>query len=596
MTEHTKVDHSMENLDETAAVTAGPTVLEKSKPRSANMASNKVECNACPVLCQITEGRTGACDRWGNEDGRLVRVDPVVLMRRLDDTGLATRHEPVAGEPPQTLANTQDRDVDASAITDPNELFVSGVGSGTTYPDYKPAPFIVSSQAAGVDMVTVVTEGIFSYCSFKVKIDTDRYLGPEQSNIRYKGEIVGHVTTAEYGSQMLSLGGVHHLTGGSKKEGRLTCDMMMALGNKQAVELAIDGGAQLVVQAGKAPIVDGVEEKRMRVGCGSATIGIFAKQWFGHVDEVVVVDDHITGVLSEHQAGRCLDIPPSGIKMKGRKSTPGRYFQVANPGNGWGGTDISDPLSIIEGFDPEVAWPGLRLLITSTTGEHAEYYELDDTLTPQPKPMPEALQKTVDRIGENCEPSLASVLFLAGAGGSLRAGVTENPIWLTNSIKNALVNVTCGGAPAYIWSGGGITVMVDVLRMPDNAFGYVPTPAIVAPIEFSMKRDDYIRLGGHAEAVRPIADVVKTERHRTMSTAPGRWHKSPCWPDPVLCAGHDTLDGRRSTGATRPGRGVAGPVARRPPAFPAWSHRSDHGCRRCDVGRAGRHRGRLAAL
>ena len=52
-------------------------------------------------------------------------------------------------------------------------VFVTGVGSGTTYPDYKPAPFIVSSEQAGVDMVTVVTEGIFSYCSFKVKVGRD---------------------------------------------------------------------------------------------------------------------------------------------------------------------------------------------------------------------------------------------------------------------------------------------------------------------------------------------------------------------------------------------------------------------------------------
>jgi hypothetical protein len=37
----------------------------------------------------------------------------------------------------------------------------------------------VSSEIDGVDMVTVVTEGIFSYCGVKVKIDTDRYLGPE---------------------------------------------------------------------------------------------------------------------------------------------------------------------------------------------------------------------------------------------------------------------------------------------------------------------------------------------------------------------------------------------------------------------------------
>ncbi len=76
-------------------------------------------------------------------------------------------------------------------------------------------------------MVTVVTEGIFSYCGVKVKIDTDRYLGPEQAAVRAKGEAVGHVTTAEYGSQMLSLGGVHHLTGGSKKEGVVTCDALL---------------------------------------------------------------------------------------------------------------------------------------------------------------------------------------------------------------------------------------------------------------------------------------------------------------------------------------------------------------------------------
>jgi hypothetical protein len=49
----------------------------------------------------------------------------------------------------------------------------------------------------------VVTEGIFSYCGLKVKIDTDRYLGPEQREVRVGGEQVGHVTTAEYGSQML---------------------------------------------------------------------------------------------------------------------------------------------------------------------------------------------------------------------------------------------------------------------------------------------------------------------------------------------------------------------------------------------------------
>ena len=45
------------------------------------------------------------------------------------------------------------------------------------------------------------------------------------THAKRKGEVVGHVSTAEYGSQMLSLGGVHHITGGSKKEGRTTVDM-----------------------------------------------------------------------------------------------------------------------------------------------------------------------------------------------------------------------------------------------------------------------------------------------------------------------------------------------------------------------------------
>ena len=291
------------------------------------------------------------------------------------------------------------------------------------------------------------------------------------------------ITTAER-FQMLSLGGVNHLTGGTKKEGNVTCRAMMALCNKEAVEVTIDDGSALVVQAGKAPIIDGIEEQRMRVGCGSATIGIFAQQWFGEADEVVVVDDHITGVLSEHQAGKVLNMPPSGIKMSGRRSTPGRYFQVAEPGSGWGGTDIKDPLAIIEGFDPEVAWPGMRLLMTSTTGEDAIYCVLDDDLRPVETDMPHPLEVVVDRIGENCEPSLSTVLFMGGAGGSLRAGVTENPVHLTRSVRRRLTRVTMGGAPVYVWPGGGITAMVDVMQMPDQSFGHVPTPAIVAPIEF----------------------------------------------------------------------------------------------------------------
>ncbi len=487
----------------------------RSRPRSDKIASDKIECNACPVLCLISPGKSGACDRYANAAGTLVRVDPVVILRKLRSTHPNEAQKASAHIVPFLVgSNLRSASSDADAVDATESLFVTGVGASTTYPDYKPAPFIVSSEYEGVDTVTVVTEGIFSYCSYRVKIDTDRWLGPEQASIRYNGEQVGHVTTAEYGSQMLSLGGVHHLTGGSKKEGRTTLEMMAALGNKQAVSLDIEGGARLNIQAGRAPVVNGVEEKRMRVGCGSAAVGIFAKQFFGLVDEVVVVDDHITGVLTEHQAGRCLDMRPSGIKLLGRKSTPGRYFQVAAPGTGWGGTDIDDPLSIIEGWDAQRAWPGQRILMTSTTGEQAEWFVLDAALKPQRGTMPDAVAEVIQRIVDNCEPSLTTVLFVAGAGGSLRAGATGNPVLLTQAIKRSLVNVTCGGAPAYVWPGGGITVMVDVSRMPDNSFGTVPTPAIVAPLEFSMRLKDYELMGGHMAHVQPIEQVL----------AEGAWH------------------------------------------------------------------------
>ena len=476
------------------------------------MADDAVRCDACPVLCYIKPGRTGSCDRYGNHEGKLVRLDPHVVLDRAMKRG-----ESVV--PFLERARDWDGSLIHQSEVSHGETFVTAIGAGTTYPDYKPAPFIISSQVEGVDMVTVVTEGIFSYCGVKVKIDTDRHLGAECSAVRAEGEVVGHVTTSEYGSQMLSLGGVRHLTGGSRHEGTATCDALLNLCNGKAVELKIDDGANVVVQAGKPPIVDGAQEERMRVGCGSATIGMFAKQWFGKVDDVVVVDDHITGVLSEHQAGKLLGVPETGIKLKGRRSTPGRYFQVAEPGTSWGGTDLEDPLTILGKFSAKKAWPGLRLLMVSTTGEHYGYFELDEGLKPREKELPADLRESVARIKENCEPALCTVLFMGGAGGSLRAGVTENPVKLTHSVRDALTRVTCGGAPVYVWPGGGITFMADVTRMPQNAFGYVPTPALVAPIEFTLRLADYAALGGYMEHVRPLSSISAENESRRRVTA-----------------------------------------------------------------------------
>ncbi len=464
-------------------------------PPAERVRAEKIRCDACPVMCYIAEGQSGACDRYANVGGRIVRVDPLTVF----DRRLAVGDE---------LRPFLAADWDGNPTLDA-DIAVTGLGAGTTYPDYKPAPFIVSREVNGADTVTVVTEAIYSYCGVKVKIDTDRHIGREGAVVRADGEAVGLVITPEYGSQMLSLGGVGHLTGGSKREGRVTCDTLMALCNREAVALTVDGGAGVLVQAGRAPVVDGIPEERMRVGCGSATIGMFAAQWQGLVDEVVVVDDHITGVVSEHQAGKVIGWPDTGIRVKGRRSTPGRYFRVAEPGTGWGGTDIADPLSILGPWDGRRgARPGLTVLMVSTTGDHRAYYVLDDGLRPVEHPLPPALEPTVALIAENCEPALCTVMFMAGAGGSLRAGVTRNPVGLTRAVQGGQVRVTCGGAPAWVWPGGGITLMVDVLAMPERSFGYVPTPALVAPLEFTMPRDIYCALGGHDGAVRSVADVL----------------------------------------------------------------------------------------
>jgi hypothetical protein len=292
----------------------------------------KIRCDACPVMCYIADGTSGACDRYANHAGALVRLDPLTIIQSSRDV------VPFMGE-----GAAEDWDGDILKGTRP---FVTAIGAGTTYPDDKPAPFIASQEIEGVDMVTVVTEGIFSYCGVKVKIDTDRHIGHERDFVRVDGEPIGHVMTAEYGSKMLSLGGVEHLTGGTKKEGRVTCDALLRLCNREAVTMVI-----------------GEED---------------------HATEVVV-DDHITGVLSEHETGKQLGMSPTDIKIKGRRSTPGRYFQVAKPGTGWGGTDIEDPLMILGQFNPKVAWEGLWLFMVATTGEPFSYYERDTDLVPQKK-------------------------------------------------------------------------------------------------------------------------------------------------------------------------------------------------------------------
>src|SRR5207253_11100035 len=95
-----------------------------------------------------------------------------------------------------------------------------------------------------------------------------------------------------------------------------------------------------------------------------------------------------------------------------------------------------------------------------------------------------------------------------------RAGVSGTHAPLTRSVRDALTQVALAGVPAYVRPGGGITLTVDVARMPDKSFGYVPTPALVAPIEFTLRADDYAALGGYASRAVTLEDVLRANKVR----------------------------------------------------------------------------------
>jgi hypothetical protein len=57
--------------------------------------------------------------------------------------------------------------------------------------------------------------------------------------------------------------------------------------------------------------------------------------------------------------------------------------------------------------------------------------------------------------------------------------------------------------------------------MPAGSFGHVPTPALVGPIEFTLPRAEYAALGGYADRVRPLAEVLETARPRAIALPDG---------------------------------------------------------------------------
>lgn len=443
-------------------------------------------CGHCPVLCRIHPGGLGACKMYANMDGEIVRVRPLAVPGALEAPDMKVER----------------------AISRP---LIYAWGAGTEYPDFVPAPGIVEANVDGVDVVTCVTEVPLSYCSVKVKVDTNMDIGREGAPIYRDEKLVGHVTTEEYGAKMLAVGGVHLI---SQKGGLFVARTMADIANRERVTLQVENGAVLELQVGHAPVINGVEDTKMRVGCGSATLGIFGPQLAEVADETIVVDPHITGLLTEHAVGRALGLTYSGVTPVGRRSSIGRYF--GDPGPGWGGTNIMRPEDAIKSIDMSRARPGMTIFVVETNGGQAALLEVQADGSLRQLPLTDKAIQMRDLIAESSQPANVSALFYGGVGGSARAGISTAPMRVNRAVHSGKMRLTVCGAPTHLLPGGNIIFGVDVSKVPAGVFYVTPTPAIILPFEYTTTKEVFMEIQGRHESLRQMQPFLADHRWETL--------------------------------------------------------------------------------
>jgi len=444
--------------------------------KDAEIGEGAVVCSSCPIQCRVPLGSTGACKRYTNENGKLVRNRELVTEAKDNQ------------EPDRRLTHP----------------IITAVGAGTNYPCSRPAPYIVCEKREDVDVVTVVTEAPLSYSGVTIKLDTNTYIGEEGDKVYREGKHIGMVNTEEYGSKMMTIGGANRLTG---KDGFIVAKTITELANGEEVEVSVNKTIKIKMQAGKAPIINGVQEKKMRIGCGSATVGLFARLMKESVDECIVIDHHVIGLFTEHLAGDAVGMTWSGVVPNANKSSRGRYF--GEHGDGIGGTTLKSPRDAIARVDMTIAKAGMQVMVVNTTGEIYALFEIQADGDVKEIPMTEKALALAKAINDNCEESRVSVMYTGGTGGSARGGVCTKPLALSKAVHEGKAVLTIGGAPTYILPGGGINFMADTEKMVDRPVTWVPTPATVAPVEYTMKLSDYEAIGGHLDQVKDASKVKK---------------------------------------------------------------------------------------
>ena len=201
-----------------------------------------------PGGLHIPEGRLGGCQRYKNDGGQVTEARPLLLPEGVD---LKERYR-------------------RALISSP---LITAVGAGGTYPDYLPAPLAAKESLDGVGrghrghrVAPHLLQPAFQ----------DRHR-PLHRTGDGRGEIpgakVGHVTTEQYGSKMISVGGINVMKGKSRLK---AVRLIAAAANGETVKLTVEGGAKLELTVGQAPIIDGRPAQAMKIACGAAIVGIFA--------------------------------------------------------------------------------------------------------------------------------------------------------------------------------------------------------------------------------------------------------------------------------------------------------------------------------
>ncbi len=444
-----------------------------------------VKCDNCPVHCMVDPVDVGACHRYRNVNGQMERVVPLHTFDRS-----TIRIDPITNLPTLPL--------------------ITGHGAGTNR-RLAPARIIAEDRVDGVDVVTAVTEAILSFSGMRLKIDMNEHIGEEGNAVMRDRRTVGYVTSSEYGSRSVSIGGVGLVKSPS---GYATCRTMTELANGNWVDLEVKKGSKMRLAVGQKPIIDGKTVDRTSIGCGSSVGKLFSHKLIELVDDCILLDPGITGQMAYHHAADPR-VKPTGIKVAGKLSTPGRYM-VAH-GNGWAGTFVTSPEEAIESINKSVAWPGLKILVTDTMINNAAYLVLDDNLVPQKKPFPAELENMLGFMRGYCEQSKVNALYVGGLGGGVRGALhkSHNPE-IVKAVRDGRIKLTAGGQPTFIMPGGNLVFMVDVENMPRGCFAWVPTPATVVPIEFSMTRETFDEVCGYPEAVKPLEQVLKEFKHKII--------------------------------------------------------------------------------